>query len=324
MGTEMGGMNPPGGMPERTPVKLDRSDVRRSFWLWTFFSHANYNYERLQGTAFAQAMVPIIRKLYKDPDEIKAALKRHLVFFNTEPNVGGIIHGAVIAMEEQRANGADIDDEAINSVKSGLMGPLAGVGDTISQGTITPILLSIGISLAAGSPAAGDGNPLGAIIYFVAEVAVMLGLAYFFWFQGYDRGREGVTSLLRSGALDRLVVGAGALGNLVLGALAFQFVTVYVTLTLIVGDAHFELNELLAKIMPGILPLLFTLLTWYLLTRRRVSAIWLLVIYLVVAMVGAFPFFAGSAVDPTTQCPSILHEFYQPDCIPPPPAPAPA
>ena len=305
-----------GGMTDRTPVKLDRRDVRRAFWLWTFFSHANYNYERLQGTAFAHAMTPIIRKLYKDPEEIKAALKRHLVFFNTEPNVGGVIHGAVIAMEEQRANGADIDDDAINSVKSGLMGPLAGVGDTIDQGTITPILLSLGIGIAAGSAAPGDGNPIGALIYLVAEVAVMTALAYFFWFQGYDRGREGVTSLLRSGALDRLVTGAGALGNLVLGALAFQFVHVFVTVSLIVGDGHFELAKLLAQIMPGILPLLFTLLTWYLLTRRRVSAIWLLVVYLVVAMVGAFPFFAGSAVDPTTQCPSILHEFYQPECIP--------
>jgi len=322
VGTDMSGSD---RTPERTPVKLDRSDVRRSFWLWTFFSHANYNYERLQGTAFAHAMTPIIRKLYKDPEEIKAALKRHLVFFNTEPNVGGVIHGAVIAMEEQRANGADIDDDTINSVKSGLMGPLAGVGDTIDQGTITPILLSLGIGIAAGNAGvAGDGNPLGALIYLVAEVAVMTALAYFFWFQGYDRGREGVMGLLRSGALDRLVVGAGALGNLVLGALAFQFVHVFVTLSLIVGDGHFELNELLAQIMPGILPLLFTLLTWYLLTRRRVSPIWLLVVYLVVAMVGAFPFFAGSAVDPTTQCPSILHEFYQPDCIPPPPAPAPA
>jgi PTS system mannose-specific IID component len=307
--------------PERNPVRLERSDVRRAFWLWTFFSHANYNYERLQGTAFAHAMTPIIRKLYKTPDEITAALKRHLVFFNTEPNVGGVIHGAVIAMEEQRANGAEIDDETINSVKSGLMGPLAGVGDTIDQGTITPILLSIGISIAAGTSASGDGNPIGALIYLVAEVAVMTALAYFFWFQGYDRGREGVMTLLRSGALDRLVVGAGALGNLVLGALAFQFVHVYVTLTLIVGDGHFELNELLGQVMPGLLPLLFTLMTWWLLTRRRVSAIWLLVAYLVVAMVGAFPFFAGSAVDPTTQCPSILHEFYQPDCIPPP-APA--
>ena len=296
--------------------KLDRSDVRRAFWLWTFFSHANYNYERLQGTAFAQAMVPIIKKLYKDPDEIKAALKRHLVFFNTEPNVGGVIHGAVIAMEEQRANGADIDDEAINGFKSGLMGPLAGVGDTISQGTITPILLSIGISMAAA------GNIFGPIFFFFAELIVMVALAYFFWFQGYDRGREGVTSLLRSGLMDRLVVGAGALGNLVLGALAFQFVHVYVTLTLLVGDGHFELNELLAQIMPGLLPLLFTLLTWWLIARRRVSPILLLVVYIVIAMIGAFPFFAGTAVDPTTQCPSILHEFYQPDCIPPPAPPA--
>jgi len=300
-------------MRDRTPVKLDRSDVRRSFWLWTFFSHANYNYERLQGTAFAQAMVPIIKKLYKDPEDVKAALKRHLVFFNTEPNVGGIIHGAVIAMEEQRANGADIDDETINGVKSGLMGPLAGIGDTISQGTITPILLSIGISLAAA------GNIIGPIFFFVAELVIMVALAYFFWFQGYDRGREGVTALLRSGALDRLVLGAGVLGNLVLGALAFQFVKIYPTVTLLVGDGHFELNELLDAIMPSLLPLLFTLLTWWLLARRRVSPILLLVVYLVVAMVGAYPIFSG-AVDPTFQCPSILHEFYQPDCIPPPPA----
>jgi len=303
------------GMTDRTPIKLDRSDVRRSFWLWTFFSHANYNYERLQGTAFAQAMVPIIKKLYTDPEDIKAALKRHLVFFNTEPNVGGIIHGAVIAMEEQRANGADIDDDTINSVKSGLMGPLAGVGDTISQGTVTPILLSIGIGMAQA------GNILGPIFFFVAELVIMIGLAYFFWFQGYDRGREGVTALLRSGALDRLVLGAGALGNLVLGALAYQFVHVYVTLTLLVGDGHFELNELLDSIMPALLPLLFTLLTWWLLARRRVSPILLLVVYIVVAMVGAYPLFSG-AVDPTFQCPSILHEFYQPDCIPPPAPPA--
>ena len=119
------------------PQQVTRRDVLWSWILWTFFSHANYNYERLQGTAFAHAMTPIIRRLYTSPDEIRDALKRHLVFFNTEPNVGGVIHGSVIALEEQRANGAEIDDEAINSVKSGLMGPLAGIGDTISQGTIT-------------------------------------------------------------------------------------------------------------------------------------------------------------------------------------------
>jgi len=298
--------------------KLSRSDVQRSFWLWTFFSHANYNYERLQGTAFAQAMTPIIRKLYKDPEEIKAALKRHLVFFNTEPNVGGVIHGAVIAMEEQRANGADIDDDAINSVKSGLMGPMAGIGDSISQGTITPILLSIGIGLAAA------GNILGPILYFVLEVGIMLTLAYFMWMQGYDRGREGVLQILRSGLLDRVLAGAGVLGNMVMGALTFQFVNIYLTLSwnIDVGGGQtklFDVNrDLLSAIMPGLLPLGFTLLTWWLLARRRVSPILLLVIYVVFAMLAAYPFF-GPAGE-FNYCQSLLNPFFQPGAGCPPPA----
>jgi PTS system mannose-specific IID component len=264
-------------------------------------------------------MTPIIRKLYDTPDEIKAALKRHLVFFNTEPNVGGIIHGAVIAMEEKRANGADIDDDAINSVKSGLMGPLAGVGDSISQGTITPILLSIGIGIAAA------GQPLGAVLYLVLEVGIMLALAYFMWMQGYDRGREGVTTMLRSGLLDRVLTGAGVLGNMVMGALTFQFVNIYLTLSwnIDVGGGQsklFDVNrDLLGAIMPGLLPLAFTLFTWWLLARRRVSPIWLLVAYVIFAMLAAYPFF-GPAGE-FNFCQSLLNPFFQPGAgCPPPPA----
>jgi mannose/fructose/N-acetylgalactosamine-specific phosphotransferase system component IID len=317
MTTEMG------GTPERTPVRLDRSDVRRSFWLWTFFSHANYNYERLQGTAFAQAMTPIIRKLYKDPDEIKAALKRHLVFFNTEPNVGGVIHGAVIAMEEQRANGADIDDDAINSVKSGLMGPLAGIGDAIDQGTITPILLSIGIGIAAA------GNPFGSILYFVLEVGIMTALAYFMWMQGYDRGREGVMAILRSGITDRVLSGAAVLGNMVMGALTFQFVNIYLTLSwnIDVGGGQsklFDVNrDLLGAIMPGLLPLGFTLLVWWILSRRKLSPVALLVVIIVVSMIAALPILgpATNADGSPNFCSSILNPFFQPGAgCPPPPA----
>ncbi len=284
----------------RARVELTTGDVRRAFWLWTFFSHANYNYERLQGTAFAHAMTPIIRRLYTSEEEIRAALKRHLVFFNTEPNVGAVIHGAVIAMEEQRANGAiEIDDDAINSVKTGLMGPLAGVGDTITQGTITPILLSIGIGLAQA------GNVIGPILYFVLEVAIMTALSYFVFMQGYVRGREGVVSILRSGLLDRVVLGASVLGNVVLGALTAQFVTVFIVSTIHVDQSSFNIGELLNDIMPGLVPLLFTLLTWWLLARRRVSPITLLVAYLLVAMIGAFPFFG----DANTCGSSILHAF---------------
>ena len=285
----------------RARVELTTGDVRRAFWLWTFFSHANYNYERLQGTAFAHAMTPIIRRLYTSEEEIRAALKRHLVFFNTEPNVGAVIHGAVIAMEEQRANGAvEIDDDAINSVKTGLMGPLAGVGDTITQGTITPILLSIGIGLAQA------GNVIGPILYFVLEVAIMTALSYFVFMQGYVRGREGVVSILRSGLLDRVVLGASVLGNIVLGALTAQFVQIFIAPTVTINDTPIQFQDTLNKVMPGIVPLLFTLMTWWLLTRRRVSPITLLVVYLVIALVGAFPFFG-----PAGQCgSSVFNAFY--------------
>jgi hypothetical protein len=147
---------------------------------------------------------------------------------------GSAINGAVIAMEEQRANGADIDDEAINSVKTGLMGPLAGIGDSISQGTITPLLLALGISIAGvpsvvnGLPpdlASVTGNPLGPIVFLLLETVTLLVIGYVFWMQGYARGRSLIVDVLRGGVLDRVIAGANVLGNLVLGALAATYVT---------------------------------------------------------------------------------------------------
>jgi PTS system mannose-specific IID component len=315
-------------------VRLTRRDVLRSWVTWTFFSHANYNYERLQGTGFAHAMVPIIRKLYKTPEEIAAALKRHLVFFNTEPNFGNVIHGSVIAMEEQRANGAAIDDDAINSVKSGLMGPLAGIGDSLSQSTIAPILLALGIGIAGGtaagtsvpSLAGATGNPLGAIVYIVLVSAVIISIGYVAWMQGYLRGRAFVTDLLRSGTIDRVLVGAGVLGNMVLGALAAKFVVVYLAPTITVSGASLNLQaSVLDPLFPGMLALGLVMLTWWLL--RRINPLLLLAIYLVFALVAAYPFF-GPGQQSTHDysykaCTSSLLHPYFPCGAPPAESPAP-
>ncbi|HEY6057258.1 MAG TPA: PTS system mannose/fructose/sorbose family transporter subunit IID [Candidatus Limnocylindrales bacterium] len=327
-----------------TGGKVTRRDLLRSWVLWTFFSHANYNYERLQATAFAHAMTPIIRRLYHTKDETRAALQRHLVFFNTEPNVGGVIHGAVIAMEEQRANGAThIDDDAINSVKTGLMGPLAGIGDTISQGTITPLLLAIGIGITGVTVTSGtppdvsglSGNPLGAIVFIVLEVAAMLAIAYVAYTQGYYRGRTFVTDTLRSGVLDRMISGATVLGNLVLGALAAQFVLVYLAPTVSINGPSVSLGtypatpggqqlnlqtDILDKIFPGLLPLGLVLLTWWLL-RRGSSPIRLLVVYLAIALLGAIPVFSLSHQPAyvTDQCGAALFQPYG-ACVKPAPS----
>ena len=316
-------------------IHLTRGDLIRSWALWTFFAHANYNYERLQGTGFAHAMTPIIRRLYKTEDEIRAALKRHLVFFNTEPNFGNVVHGTVIAMEEQRANGAPIDDDAINSVKSGLMGPMAGIGDTLSQSTITPILLALGIGIAGGTASgsvvptltSATGNPLGAIIYIVLVSVVIVAVGYTAWMQGYTRGKSFVTDILRSGAIDRVLVGAGVLGNMVLGALAAKFVVVNLAPTVTIAGAQLNIQAaVLDPLFPGALALGLVVMTWWLL--RRVNPLLLLAIYLVVAIVAAYPFFGPdhtNSNDPSAQyqvcTSSLLHPYYPCGAPPAPPAP---
>ncbi len=352
-GTPAGATGPGPGAPSAAPgtagadegrtIRVTRGDLIRSWMLWTFFSQANYNYERLQGTGFAHAMTPIIRRLYQTPEEIRAALQRHLVFFNTEPNFGNVVHGAVIAMEEQRANGAPIDDDAINSVKSGLMGPMAGIGDSISQGTVTPILLALGIGLAGGtanisigSGSAGiptltntaTGNPIGAIVYAILISAAVITIGYVAWTQGYVRGRAVVTDLLRSGAINRVLIGAGVLGNLVLGALAARFVVAYLAPTVTIAGASLNLQAgLLDPIFAGLLPLTIVLATWWLI--KRVSPLWLVLAYLVISIVAAYPFFGpGQTTNPSPAAQyqactsSLLHPYY-PCGAPPAPAAAP-
>jgi PTS system mannose-specific IID component len=324
------------GSPEPAPelgVRLTRRDIIHSWVLWTFFAHANYNYERLQGTGFAHAMTPIIKRLYTTPDEIRAALKRHLVFFNTEPNFGNVVHGTIIAMEEQRANGAPIDDDAINSVKSGLMGPMAGIGDTLSQSTITPILLALGIGIAGGTASgsvvptltSATGNPLGAIIYIVLVSVVIVAVGYTAWMQGYARGKSFVTDILRSGAIDRVLVGAGVLGNMVLGALTAKFVVVNLAPTVTIAGAQLNLQAAIVDpLFPGALPLGLVVITWWLL--RRISPLALLTIYLVFAILAAYPFFGPGQKDAGDYsyeaCTSSLLHQYSPCGAPPAATPA--
>ncbi len=137
-------------MENNKEKKAYKKANKKEFLALDLFSHSNYNYERMQASGFLHAMLPVLNDLYEDESEdLKASYTRHLEFFNTEPHFGGIIGGLTIAMEEQKANGAPITGDAINSIKTGLMGPLAGIGDTLWQGTLVPILLSIAISIGA-------------------------------------------------------------------------------------------------------------------------------------------------------------------------------
>jgi len=252
---------------------ITRNDIFASWLRWLLFSHANYNWERYQGTGFAHAMAPIIKKLYKSSEDIKAALKRHLVFFNTEPDTGGVIHGMVIALEEQRAMGnTDIDDETITSVKSGLMGPFAGLGDTLKQGIWFPVFQSIGISIAL----AGAGSVLGPLVFLIASSVYTFAFGWWVYYQGYVQGQALVTNLLRTGLLDDVRTAAGVLGAVVLGALGAQFVSVStgINWTVVTGSGAdavtrtFSLQQqLFDALYPKLLPLAALLFIIWLLRR---------------------------------------------------------
>lgn len=271
---------------EQQRKKLSKIDLIKSWLAWLFFSHASYNYERLQGMGFAHSMVPIIRKLYETKEDISAALKRHMAFFNTEPQVGAIIHGATAAMEEARANGEDISDEAFNSLKTGLMGPLAGIGDTLTQGTITPILLAFGISLAEG------GNITGPVLYLLLMSVAIIGLNYFFYMRGYYFGREAIADLLQGGLFNKIVVGAGVLGCTVMGALVAEFVHLKTSLVLTIGETKVNFQaDFFDKIMPKLLPLLLTLLVWWLLKKQKspmTVLLYIIIIGIVGGLIGVF------------------------------------
>ena len=274
---------------------LTRQDVFQSWLRWLFFSHSCYNWERMQGMGFAHSMAPIIEKLYKTKEDISAALKRHLVFFNTQPDIGGVIHGVVIAMEEERATGADISDDAINAVKTGLMGPMAGIGDTLQQGIVIPIALSIGMNIALGGKIAEatTGSILGPLVFLVLVAAFVWGVGWLLWWQGYQQGRVAVTNILKSGMLNRVIAGAGVLGNFIMGALVVQFVSLSTSVAFTIGGTSFQIQSVLDSLMPNLLPLLLVLLIWWLLTKKDVSPTTIMIVVILVGVLGSYPLWPG-------------------------------
>lgn len=202
-------------------LKLSKKD-RISVWWRSTFLQGSWNYERMQNGGWAYSMIPAIKKLYKSKEDRAAALKRHLEFFNTHPYVASPIIGVTLALEEERANGAPVDDVAIQGVKVGMMGPLAGIGDPVFWFTVKPILGALAASLAM------TGNILGPIIYFVAWNIIRMAFMWYTQEFGYKAGSK-ITDDLSGGLLQDITKGASILGMFILGSLVNRWVSVKFT-----------------------------------------------------------------------------------------------
>ncbi|GFN36749.1 PTS system mannose/fructose/sorbose family transporter subunit IID [Tepidimicrobium xylanilyticum] len=261
--------------------KLSKKELVKSWFLWLTFCQSTYSYERMQAPGFAHSMAPIINKLYDKKEDRASALQRHLVFFNTQPTIGSIIPGITAAMEEEKANGAPVSDEAINAIKTGLMGPLAGIGDTLIQGAVVPILLAICIGISR------EGNVLGPVLYSILVSAVVMGVSYILYMQGYRFGSNAVENLLQSGTFNKVIMAAGVLGCTVIGALTAQYVSLSTPITMTFGESKIALQaDIIDKVFPGLLPLLLTFGVYKLL-QKGVSPARIMLIIIVAGVVGS-------------------------------------
>jgi len=199
-------------------IELSKKDRMTVAWRSTFIQ-GSWNYERMQNGGWVFSMIPAIKKLYKTKEEQTDALKRHLEFFNTHPYIASPILGVTLALEEERANGSEIDDVAIQGVKVGMMGPLAGVGDPVFWFTLRPMLGALGASLAMG------GSILGPIIFFVAWNLIRWGFMWYTQEFGYRAGSK-ITDDLSGGLLQDVTKGASILGMFVLAALVERWVSI--------------------------------------------------------------------------------------------------
>lgn len=205
-------------------IQLTQSDRRKVWWRSTFLQ-GSWNYERMQNLGWAYALIPAIKKLYKSQEDRSAALERHLEFFNTHPYVAAPILGVTLALEEEKANGAEIDDTAIQGVKIGMMGPLAGIGDPVFWFTVRPILGALGASLAQA------GNIVGPLIFFFGWNFIRMAFLWYTQEFGYKAGSE-ITKDLSGGLLQKITKGASILGMFILAALVERWVSVKFTVNL--------------------------------------------------------------------------------------------
>lgn len=199
-------------------VKLSKKD-RMSIAFRHQFLQGSWNYERMQNGGWCYSIIPAIKKLYPDKKDRIAALKRHLEFYNTHPYVSAPVMGVTLALEEERANGAQIDNQSIQGVKIGMMGPLAGIGDPVFWFTLRPILGALGASLAL------SGNIMGPIIFFFVWNIIRMGFMWYTQELGYKVGNS-IGKDLSGGVLKKITQGASILGMFIIGSLVQRWVSI--------------------------------------------------------------------------------------------------
>lgn len=261
--------------------KITKKTLAKSFHHWYYGHLTCFSQEHMQTFGYLTSMLPIVEELYKDKAEQKEAMQTYTAFFNTEPQLGALVVGITAGLEEARANGDAVDGETINGMRAGLMGPIAGIGDSLVVGTLIPVLLGIALGLSKG------GNPIGALFYILVWNVLIYGGMRFAYFKGYELGDKAVEFLVgpKGQALRKAI---SVIGGMVIGAVAATWVSVTTSLELknADGEAFLKLQEKIDGVYPGLLTAGFITLCWWLMTKKKVSPNLVMLLLVVIALIG--------------------------------------
>lgn len=241
----------------------------------SLFLQSSFNYERMQACGWLYGLLPGLKKIHTDKEDLSKSMKLHMEFFNTHPFLVNFIQGIVLAMEENKE-----DIETIRGIKVATMGPLGGIGDSIFWLTVLPIAAGIGASLAL------QGQASGPIIFILIFFLAQMALRFFLMYYGYNTGVSAMTILKEN--TQKVSRAATIVGVLVVGALIATYINLNIATVITAGQATVEVQKsVIDSIMPALLPALYTYLMLYLI-KRKISPIYLVGLTVVIGVVGKF------------------------------------
>lgn len=264
---------------------VTKKDLTKVFLREITYEHT-WNYERMGNVGFCFSMYPVLKKLYPDKKDLAADMKRHLTLYQTSHYLATFQMGITAAMEEENAQDADFDTDSIGAVKTALMGPIAGIGDSLFWGTIKVIATGIGCSLAL------QGNILGPILFLLIFNIPAYLCRWFGVFLGYKMGRESMAKIVESGLMKVVMEVASIMGIMVVGGMTMDMTSINFVTQIGSGEEASTIQDLLNGIVPG-LPVLLLFGVTYWLLKKKVNPLLIMLIMLVLGIAGAFFGFLG-------------------------------
>ena len=290
-----------------TPApRLDNKTLNRMAWR-SMQLQACFNYERMQSAGWLWAILPGLQKIHTNKDDLATSMTHNMDFLNTHPFIVTFVMGIVLSMEQQK-----MDIQTIRSVRISTAAPLGGIGDALFWMSLVPIVAGMTAQMAI------DGSIIGPILYFVFIFGVEMALRYGLLYWSYNMGTKAITAMTKYAK--EFTHAASVLGVFIVGALIANYGGgTKLGISVPNGETAAEVEKLVVdgqevvtetvtemqpvfiniqdyfdKVLPCLIPLLLTLLCFFLIKKKGWTPVKCIGLMLVIGIVGAvFGIWAG-------------------------------